>query len=196
MEKLYGNALQAYFDRYNIELCKLVFSGNEANKDVSTVENILVSLKRKRVSRNEPVLVIGGGVISDVAGFATALYHRNTPYVMLCTSIVSGIDAGPSPRTCCDGFGFKNLYGAYHPPVLTLTDRSFFRTLHHGWLRHGIAEIVKMAAVKDESLFNLLEKGSSDLVWTKFGTEMEDFSGDHTEFGKLCDLIIGKALER
>ena len=114
---------------------------------------------------------------------------------MMCTSIVSGIDAGPSPRTCCDGFGFKNLYGCYHPPVLTLIDRSFLGTLHHGWIRHGIAEIAKMAVVKDEELFNLLEQYSSSLVWTKFGTEMDDFNGDAETFREVCDLIIGKALE-
>jgi len=121
-----------------------------------------------------------------------ALYHRNTPYVMLCTSIVSGIDAGPSPRTCCDGYGYKNLYGAYHPPVLTLTDRSFFRTLHPGWLRHGIAEIIKMACVKDYSLFCLLEEVGIRLVTDKFGV-----MGDDTdpEFARKCDLIIAKAME-
>lgn len=195
VEKIYGKKMQDYFDAHDIELSKLVFAGNEVDKDISTVERMLVSLKKMKVARNHPVLVVGGGVISDTAGFATALYHRNTPYVMLCTSIVSGIDAGPSPRTCCDGFGFKNLYGAYHPPVLTLTDRSFYRSLHHGWLRHGIAEIVKMAVVKDKDLFCLLEEQSSTLIWTKFGTEMEDYDGDHGELGKVCDLIIGKALE-
>lgn len=195
VEKLYGESIQIYFDTHNIKLWKLVFPGNEVDKDISTVENMLVSLKKIKVSRNQPILVIGGGVISDIAGFATALYHRNTPYVMLCTSIVSGIDAGPSPRTCCDGFGFKNLYGSYHPPVLTLTDRTFFNTLHHGWIRHGIAEIVKMAVVKDKELFSLLEQVSSALVWTKFGTEMDGFDGDNETFGKICDIIIGKALE-
>ena len=110
---------------------------------------------------------------------------------MLCTSIVTGIDAGPSPRTCCDGFGYKNLYGAYHPPVLTLTDRSFFHTLHEGWIRHGIAEIIKMAVVEDISLFELLEKAGPRLITTKFGTE-----GDtDPEFEALCDSIIGKAME-
>ena len=104
-----------------------------------------VHFKRLGVSRNEPVLIIGGGVLTDTGGLACALYHRNTPYVMLSTSIVAGIDAGPSPRTCCDGFGYKNLFGAYHAPVLSLTDRSFFKTLKEGWLRHGIAEIIKMA---------------------------------------------------
>jgi 3-dehydroquinate synthase len=149
-------------------------------------------MKNNQVARHEPVLVVGGGVIADIAGFATALYHRNTPYVMLCTSIVTGIDAGPSPRTCCDGYGFKNLYGAYHPPVLTLTDRFFWKTLHVGWIRHGIAEIIKMACVKDFSLFLLCEKAGPRLIETKFGTEGGE---DDMEFQDLCDAIIGKAME-
>ena len=195
VEKLYGETIQTYFDQHNIELKKLIFSGNETDKHISVVEKILVALKKNRASRNQPVLVVGGGVIADVTGCATALYHRNTPYVMVCTSVVTGIDAGPSPRRGCDGFGFKNLFGAYHPPVITFTDRSFFKTLHRGWVRHGIAEIIKMAVIRDESLFCLVEQNSSDLLWTKFGTDMAEFDGDHEAFGKLCDLVIGKSLE-
>lgn len=187
----YGEELQKYFDHFGVELVKLIHGGNEVDKDIKSVEKILVQLKQNGVSRNEPILIVGGGVISDIGGFATALYHRNTPYVMLCTSIVSGIDAGPSPRTCCDGFGFKNLYGAYHPPILTLTDRSFFKTLHEGWIRHGIAEIIKMAVVKDKSLFELIEKAGPRLIRTKFGT----VGNTDAEFETLCDLIIGKAME-
>merc|ERR1719189_1516196 len=187
----YGEKMQAYFDHYGVELIKLIHGGDEIDKDIKNVEKILVELKSKGVSRHDPVLIMGGGVIADIGGFATALYHRNTPYVMLCTSIVTGIDAGPSPRTCCDGFGFKNLYGAYHPPILTLTDRSFFSTLHEGWIRHGIAEIIKMAVVKDRSLFELIEKAGPRLITTKFGTIGEK----DVEFEELCDLIIGKAME-
>jgi len=191
VEENWGEKISAYFEHHGIELIKLVYRSMEADKDISTVELILHDMKKQGVSRNEPVLIVGGGVIADVGGFAAALYHRNTAYVMLCTSIVSGIDAGPSPRTCCDGFGYKNLYGAYHPPVLTLTDRTFFSTLKPGWVRHGIAEIIKMAVVKDLSLFELLEKAGPRLVSTKFGTECPD----DVEFGQLCDAIIGKAME-
>merc|ERR1719229_1535597 len=152
---------------------------------------MLEDFKKHRAKRNEPILVIGGGVITDLAGFAAGLYHRSTPYVMLCTSIVSGIDAGPSPRTCCDGFAYKNIFGAYHPPVLTLTDCTFFKTLRTGWIRHGIAEIIKMAVVKDATLFNLLERCGKRLITTKFGTEGSELS---PAFQKNCDLIIGGAM--
>lgn len=188
---IYGEQLEEYFNHHGIELTQLIHGGDEIDKDIKNVEEILVELKNKGVSRNEPVLIMGGGVITDIGGFATALYHRNTPYVMLCSSVVAGIDAGPSPRTCCDGFQLKNLYGAYHPPVLTITDRSFWKTLHEGWIRHGIAEIIKMAVVKDKSLFELLEKAGRRLIVTKFGT----LGDNDNEFQNLCDLIVGKAME-
>jgi len=190
VDELHGGRLSAYFAHYGIDLAKMAFSGNEADKGIESVELILWSLKKRGVSRNEPVLIVGGGVIADLAGFATALYHRNTPYVMLCTSIVAGIDAGPSPRTCCDGDGYKNLFGSYHPPVLTLTDRTLFQTLREGWLRHGIAEIIKMAVVKDFALFELLEQAGPRLTYSKFGTLCED----DEEFISTVDLIVGKAM--
>jgi len=193
VEKYFGADISKYFAAHNIEFTKLVFSGNEVDKGIEDVERILVSMKKYRVGRHEPLLVVGGGVIADIAGFATSLYSRNTPYVMLCTSIVSGIDAGPSPRVCCNGFDYKNLYGSYHPPVLTITDRGFWKTLHPGWLRHGVAEIIKMAVVEDLSLFELMEKYGPRAVQTKFGTEGD--SVNDAEFQDVCDLIVGKAME-
>lgn len=166
----YGDAIAAYFRHHDIAFEPLVYRAMEADKGLATVERMLGDFKRLGVSRNEPVLIVGGGVLADTGGLACALYGRNTPYVMLSTSIVTGIDAGPSPRTCCDGFGYKNLLGAYHPPVLCLTDRFFFGTLHEGWLRHGVAEIIKMAIVKNAALFDDLEAAQANLVETRFGT--------------------------
>lgn len=190
VDGLYGERLDAYFAAHKISLTKLVCSGMEAEKGMHAVEEILKSLKGQGVMRNEPVLIVGGGVIADIGGLATALYDRNTPYVMLCTSIVAGIDAGPSPRTCCNHSGYKNLYGAYHPPVLTLTDRTLWSTLHEGWLRHGIAEIIKMAVVKDAKLFALLEEVGPRLIYTKFGT----LCPEDEDFNRKCDLIVGMAM--
>jgi 3-dehydroquinate synthase len=193
VDEHFGAEIDNYFAAHNIEFTKMVFSGNEADKGIEDVERILVAMKKYQVARHEPLLVVGGGVIADIAGFATSLYSRNTPYVMLCTSIVSGIDAGPSPRVCCNGFDYKNLYGSYHPPVLTITDRGFWKTLHPGWLRHGVAEIIKMAVMKDLSLFELMEKHGPRAVKTKFGTEGD--SVNDAEFQDVCDLVVGKAME-
>ena len=166
----YGERIVRYFKAHDVPLEALVYRAMEADKGLATVERMLGDFKRLGVSRNEPILIVGGGVLADTGGLACALYGRNTPYVMVATSIVTGIDAGPSPRTCCDGFGYKNLLGAYHPPVLCITDRFFFATLHEGWLRHGVAEIIKMAIVKNAELFADLQAAEPDLVSTRFGT--------------------------
>lgn len=170
VDERWGDTLRGYFAHHDIELHTLVYRAMEVDKGIRTVERMLGDFKRLGVTRAEPVLVAGGGVLSDTAGLACALYHRSTPYVMLSTSLVSGIDAGPSPRTCCDAFGYKNLIGAYHAPVLSITDRTFFATMDEGWLRHGLAEIVKMAVVKDAGLFDALEGTGPELVATRFGT--------------------------
>ena len=187
----YGEQIEHYFDYHGIKLEKLVYRAMEVDKGIYTVEKMLGDFKNLGVSRNEPVLIVGGGVLADTAGLACALYHRNTPYVMLSTSIVAGIDAGPSPRTCCDGFGYKNLFGAYHPPILSITDRFFFKTLREGWLRHGIIEIIKMAVTKDQELFEYLEQAGADLITTRFATldcQAED------EINELSQKILGAAL--
>lgn len=166
----WGAQIRAYFEYHDVELHTLVYRAMEIDKGIRTVELMLGDFKELGVMRTEPILIIGGGVLSDTAGLACALYHRNTPYVMLSTSLVTGIDAGPSPRTCCDGFGYKNLIGAYHPPILSITDRTFFATMPEGWLRHGVAEIIKMAVMKDADLFVALEQVGPELVATRFGT--------------------------
>ena len=186
----YSEELKAYFEHHNIELKLLVYRAMEVDKGIHMVESLLADFKKVGVSRQEPVLIVGGGVIADTGGLACSLYHRNTPYVMLATSIVSGIDAGPSPRTCCDGFGFKNLFGAYHAPVLTLTDRTFFKTLRTGWIRHGIAEIIKMAVVKDIELFELLEDIGIDLLHSQFGTK-----GNNQELSNKGQRVLTLAMK-
>lgn len=191
VERYFGEQLEHYFDYHGIKLKKLVYRAMEVDKGIHTVEKMLGDFKNLGVSRNEPVLIVGGGVLADTGGLACALYHRNTPYIMLSTSIVAGIDAGPSPRTCCDGFGYKNLFGAYHPPVLSITDRYFFKTLREGWLRHGIIEIIKMAVTKDAELFNYMEQAGPQLIETRFGTmDCEP----EAEINDLSQKILGAAL--
>ncbi|MEL6777929.1 MAG: sedoheptulose 7-phosphate cyclase [Cyanobacteria bacterium J06597_16] len=191
VEQYYSQQIERYFAHHEIALEKVIYRAMEVDKGIATVERMLGDFKTLGVSRNEPVLIIGGGVLADTAGLACALYHRNTPYIILSTSIVAGIDAGPSPRTCCDGFGYKNLFGAYHPPVLSITDRYFFKTLREGWLRHGIVEIIKMAVVKDADLFANLEKAAGQLIATRFGTTNCEPTD---EINTLSQKILGGAL--
>ena len=111
---------------------------------------------------------------------------------MLSTSVVSAIDSGPSPRSCCDAGGFKNLLGSFHAPVLNISDRSFFKSLKTSWVRHGIAEIHKMAVIRDKELFILLEDTGLNLMKTHFGTIN---CNSHDEIVSKSKKIIGLSLK-
>ncbi len=170
IDENYGVEIENYFNHHSIILEKLVYRAMEVDKHIKNVERIVEDFRKLGVNRNEPILIIGGGVIGDIGAFAASIYHRSTPYIMLSTSVVSAIDSGPSPRSCCDAGGFKNLLGSFHAPVLNISDRSFFKSLRTSWVRHGIAEIHKMAVIRDKELFHLLEDTGLDLMKTHFGT--------------------------
>lgn len=192
VDELYGQELRAYFAHHQIPLQALGIRAWETDKTTDTVYKLLKFLGKDGcdVSRNEPVLVIGGGVMSDVAGLACALQHRRTPYIMIGTTVVAAIDAGPSPRTCTNGSQFKNSMGVYHPPVLTLVDRQFFRTLAPGHVRNGMAEIIKMAVTDDPLLFELMEEFGSALLQSHFGTQ----PGSDPALVAVADQVIYRAL--
>ena len=191
VETHYRTKIESYFKNHNIPLYLNIYRAMEVDKTLSVVERMLNDFKQHAVARNEPVLIIGGGVLADTGGLACALFNRNTPYVMIGSSIVSAIDAGPSPRTCCDGLGYKNLSGAYHAPVLTIADRLFFKTLKIGWLRHGVAEIIKMAVVKDYNLFQQLESVGPKLFHSKFATIESD---NPESLRGMANKILGGAM--
>ena len=191
VDDLYGESLRRYFEYHEIPLKLLACRAWESDKTPETVHRLLQFLGKDGcdVSRNEPVLVVGGGVLSDVAGLACALQHRRTPYIMVGTTVVAAIDAGPSPRTCTNGSQFKNSIGAYHPPALTLVDRHFFRTLATGHVRNGMAEIIKMAVTDDPVLFELMEEYAPRLLETHFAT----LDGDK-QLAAIADEVIYRAL--
>ncbi|MFC0112516.1 iron-containing alcohol dehydrogenase [Kibdelosporangium aridum] len=168
----HGEKIAGYFAEHGISFQALPCSAQEHDKKLSSISTILDYLSRPDidVGRNEPVLVVGGGVLHDIAGLACALLHRRTPYVMVATSLITAIDAGPSPRTGVNANTLKNSFGAFHPPLATFVDRTMFQTLDIAYLRHGTAEIVKMGAVDDITIFELLERHGDAMIREHFAT--------------------------
>ncbi|MEU8650010.1 sedoheptulose 7-phosphate cyclase [Streptomyces sp. NPDC048737] len=162
---LYGPRIHAYFQNQRVEYGLCVIDAHEGVKSMETVFEIVSSMDSFGVSRRrEPVIAIGGGVLTDLVGLAASLYRRSTPYIRVPTTLICMVDAAIGAKTGVNFREHKNRLGTYHPSAVTLIDREFLGTLSARHVRNGLAEILKMAMVKDAELFEHLAAHGSRLV--------------------------------
>jgi 3-dehydroquinate synthetase len=166
--KNFGSLIKSYFSRNSIEVEFLILTADEESKVVDTVFTVLnkiIDLKLQR--RSEPVIAIGGGVLLDIVGLAASLYRRGIPYVRVPTTLVGLIDAGIGIKTGVNYDTHKNRIGTYYSPKSVLLDATFLSILDERHLRNGMAEVLKMALIKDVDLFSLLEESAHEIVEDK-----------------------------
>ncbi|WP_206063209.1 sedoheptulose 7-phosphate cyclase [Nocardioides sp. HDW12B] len=166
---LHGDRARAYFAHHGIELTVLEVHIAETAKTLRTVEQIVDAFADFGLRRKEQVLVVGGGLTTDVAGFACAAYKRSTGYVRIPTTLIGLIDASVSIKVGANHGPHKNRLGAYHASSKVFLDFSMLRTLPIDQVRNGIAEIIKIATVSNLGIFERLEKYGEELLATAFG---------------------------
>ena len=166
--KLYGEQLETYFKTFQVELELFVVDATEENKDWKHTDEILKFFEVSGVLRREAIIVIGGGVLLDLVGFCCSIYRRGIPYVKVPTTLLAIVDASVGVKVAANHFGRRNRIGAYYPPVATLLDKKFISTQDERNIVNGIAEIFKLAVIKDKELFELLETSSEQLITEKF----------------------------
>jgi 3-dehydroquinate synthase len=130
----------------------------EKRKRLSTVEAVLEKLLAAGADRQTLVVGIGGGVASDLFGFASATYMRGVPYAHVATSLVAMVDAAVGGKTGVDLVGGKNLAGVFNDPVAVFASGEAIETLPFRHLREGLAETVKHGIIEGNDLFDALEE--------------------------------------
>jgi demethyl-4-deoxygadusol synthase len=194
VHRLYQDQIEAYFEHYNIELTVFPIIISELDKSLRTLEKIVDAFADFGLVRKEPVLVVGGGLITDVAGFACASYRRSSNYIRIPTTMIGLVDASVAIKVAVNHKKLKNRLGAYHASKKVILDFSFLRTLPEAQVRNGMAELVKIAVVSHQEVFELLEKYGKELLETRFG--YLNGSEEIREIGrKLTYKAIKKMLE-
>mmetsp|Transcript_10379 Transcript_10379/g.21464 ORF Transcript_10379/g.21464 Transcript_10379/m.21464 type:complete len:442 (-) Transcript_10379:357-1682(-) len=165
----YGEKVRAYFEARGVahEILRLPLT--EDNKSVELTLKVCEKMKKFNIDRRtEPVIAIGGGVTLDVVGLAASLFRRKTPYIRVPTTSLAYVDASVGAKNGCNFMGSKNRIGTYVPPVAALLDCSFFATQQSREVTNSLGEMCKMAIMKSEELFQLLEENAPRLVEGKF----------------------------
>jgi 3-dehydroquinate synthase len=156
---LYAERVRAGLRARGAEAYPINFPAGEVHKTLDTLRAIWSELVAAGVERGGMVLALGGGVVTDLAGFAAAAYLRGVPWAVLPTSLLGIVDASLGGKTGADLPQGKNLVGAFHAPRLVLADPATLDTLPQVELRSGIAEVVKAGVISDPELFSLCARG-------------------------------------
>src|SRR5689334_10248621 len=158
VEKYFSKAIREYFYHHKIDAKILVFPSGEQNKSMENYLWILRELDGFPINRrDEPIIAIGGGVLTDIAGFVASSYRRGVPHIKVPTTLMGYIDASVGIKTGINFNGHKNRLGSFEPPKKVFLDRNFLKTLPRRHLLNGMCEMIKLAVIKDIALFELLE---------------------------------------
>jgi 3-dehydroquinate synthase len=129
----------------------------EKSKSFPVLQQVCEALLTARMERGDLVVALGGGVIGDLSGFAAAIVRRGLDYVQVPTTLLAQVDSSVGGKTAIDSRHGKNLIGAFHQPVLVLSDTALLDTLSRREFRAGYAEIVKYGLIADADFFTWLE---------------------------------------
>ncbi|KAJ9125158.1 hypothetical protein QFC22_000112 [Naganishia vaughanmartiniae] len=166
---IYKETIDKYFAHFSIPVAWKIIKGGEINKNMDTFNDIVDFMDAEGLVRKEPVLVVGGGLVTDVAGYACASYRRSSNFIRVPTTLIGLIDASVSIKVGLNHKKLKNRLGAYHAPMDTYLDFSFLKTLPIGQVRNGTAELIKISTCADKRVWDLLVKHGKDLVENAYG---------------------------
>jgi shikimate kinase/3-dehydroquinate synthase len=141
----------------------LLPEGEDA-KRLGVIEQAASELARMRVERREPLVAVGGGALGDAAGFLAATWLRGVPLIQLPTTLVGQVDSSIGGKSAVDLPEGKNLVGAFHQPAAIIADVGLLRSLPARQLRAALGEVVKMATLGDERLFEVLEADGASVA--------------------------------
>ncbi|WP_120853874.1 3-dehydroquinate synthase [Helicobacter pylori] len=140
-----------------LEVRVCVIESGEKYKNFHSLERILNNAFEMQLNRHSLMIALGGGVISDMVGFASSIYFRGIGFINIPTTLLAQVDASVGGKTGINTPYGKNLIGSFHQPRAVYIDLSFLKTLEKREFQAGVAEIIKMAVCFDKNLVETLE---------------------------------------
>ena len=139
----------------------LTVPAGEGSKSFRTLEALLTSMLEAGFTRGDCVVSVGGGMVSDLAGFCASMYMRGVDFYSVPTTVLSQVDASVGGKTAINLGGLKNLVGAFYQPRRVLIDPDTTATLPPEQLSSGLAEALKTGMIADSALFDIFERGAA-----------------------------------
>lgn len=157
------NVLKLYSDLFRPYNCIPIPSG-ERHKTLSFVESVHRDLVKNEADRSSMIVGVGGGLVTDIAGFIAATYMRGVDFGFISTTLLGQVDASIGGKNGVNLDGYKNMIGTIRQPLFVWCDLSLLDTLDSKELVSGLSEVVKYGAIRDRDLFTYIEENSDRIL--------------------------------
>ena len=150
----YGEKVVLSLEKGGFEVFVWLMEDGEEYKNFTSLKNLLSFLSENRLRRTDGVIALGGGVVGDLAGFASSIYLRGVPFLQMPTTFLSMIDSSVGGKTAVNTEFGKNIIGTFYQPNGVLIDSKTLKTLQNREVIAGFYEAIKHGAISNEKLFN------------------------------------------
>lgn len=131
----------------------IVIAPTDVNKTISTLSEVWTALSNGRASRRSLMINLGGGMVTDLGGFAAATFKRGIDFINIPTTLLSMVDAAVGGKTGINFNGFKNEVGVFQESRAVIINTEFLRTLDEQNLRSGYAEMLKHSLLENATMW-------------------------------------------
>jgi 3-dehydroquinate synthase len=183
VEALHAERVQRFFVQRGYAVDVVAIPDGEEHKNLATVERVYHRLLALDLDRKSFLLALGGGVITDLAGFVASTFLRGIAYYQIPTSLLAQVDSSVGGKTGVNLEEGKNLVGTFYQPSGVFIDLSFLETLPEREYREGLAEVAKAAFLEGEDFTTFLLKHTEDILGRK-GTILEEMIARSIAFKK------------
>ncbi|HEV2814456.1 MAG TPA: 3-dehydroquinate synthase family protein, partial [Solirubrobacteraceae bacterium] len=173
---------------------QVVVPAGEAAKTIATASEVWRRLAQLGATRGDHVRAVGGGCVTDLAGFCAATYQRGVPVVQVPTTLLAMVDAAIGGKTAIDIPEAKNYVGAFHQPLAVLADLDTLSTLPAPLVAEGYAEVVKTALIAGGPLWERVARGDAvdeEIVFACARTKVAVVAADERDAGVRQVLNLG-----
>ncbi len=178
---------------------KIVIPAGEQYKNIETAQYIWSKLIENHADRKSLLINVGGGMVTDIGGFAASCYQRGIDFINIPTTLLAMVDAAVGGKTGIDFQGLKNQIGLFSKPLAVVVLFEFLETLPKRELQSGLAEIIKYGFIVDKSFLDAKLPLSPDFIAQAIDAKDKITKADATEQGmrKILNFghTIGHALE-
>jgi 5-deoxy-5-amino-3-dehydroquinate synthase len=187
---------QPWFDlAFDVDTRVIEVADGEAAKTLTTLESVCEQLAQWRVSRHDVIVGVGGGAITDLAGFVAAVYLRGIALLQVPTSVVGQVDAAIGGKTAVNIAAGKNLVGAFHQPLGVWCDTEVLATLNAREFTAGMGEVAKCWLLEARSLAALDDASLNDFIEVAVALKARIVAADEFELsGERALLNYGHTL--